>query len=392
LPNADGWFKFMKKISILGSTGSIGTSTLDVVRQNPEELQVVALACGRNIERVAEQIKEFQPQLVSVSSEVEAKQLKALVGSKVEIVYGESGSIAVATHPQTDVVMSAIVGAAGLKPTYAAIVAKKYIALANKETMVVAGEFMNAAAKEHGVKIFPVDSEHSAIFQCLNGENPKEVRRLILTASGGPFLNKPKSEFSAITVEEALKHPNWSMGAKITIDSATLMNKGLELIEARWLFDIEVKQLAVHVHPQSIVHSMVEFQDGSVIAQLGIPDMRVPIAYALSYPRRLPNQLASLDLIQIGTLTFLKPDEEKFRCLKLAKQVLEHAGTLPAVLNAANEVAVQQFLEKKIPFIKIPQVVEDTLQAHQTVTPRSLEEIIEVDHWARQHAMQLAAA
>jgi 1-deoxy-D-xylulose-5-phosphate reductoisomerase len=382
----------MKKISILGSTGSIGTSTLDVVRQNPEELEVVALACGKNIDRVVEQINEFHPQMVSVSSENEAKLLRQKVGAKLEILHGEEGSIAVATHPEAQVVMSAIVGAAGLRPTYAAITAKKDIALANKETMVVAGEFMNAAAKQHGVKLFPVDSEHSAIFQCLNGENPKEVRRLILTASGGPFLNKHKTEFASVTVEDALKHPNWSMGAKITIDSATLMNKGLELIEARWLFDIQPRQLTVHVHPQSIIHSMVEFCDGSVLAQLGIPDMRVPIAYALSYPRRLPNNLPSLNLTQVGQLTFLEPDEEKFRCLKLAKQVMEHGGTLPAVLNAANEVAVHQFLEKKISFLKIPMVVEETLQAHQKVTPHSLEEIVKVDAWARRHASQLAAA
>ncbi len=382
----------MKKISILGSTGSIGTSTLDVVRQNPDELQVVALACGKNLERVLEQVKEFRPQLVSVSSAQDAQLLRPKLPKEVEILYGEAGSIAVATHPDADVVMSAIVGAAGLRPTYAAILAKKDIALANKETMVVAGEFMNAAAKEHGVRIFPVDSEHSAIFQCLNGENASEVRRLILTASGGPFLNKPRSEFETITVEQALKHPNWSMGAKITIDSATLMNKGLELIEARWLFDISPQRLAVHIHPQSIVHSMVEFHDGSVLAQLGIPDMHLPIAYALSYPRRLPNVLPSLDLTKIGTLTFLKPDEEKFRCLKLARQVLEHAGTLPAVLNAANEVAVSQFLERKIPFLKISRLVEETLEAHQSVKPKSLEEIVEVDRWAREHALQRAVA
>jgi 1-deoxy-D-xylulose-5-phosphate reductoisomerase len=288
-------------------------------------------------------------------------------------------------------VMSAIVGAAGLGPTYAAIRAKKDIALANKETMVIAGEFMNAAAKECGVKILPVDSEHSAIFQCLAAGDHSEIRRLILTASGGPFLNKPAADLAAVTVEEALKHPNWNMGAKITIDSATLMNKGLELIEARWLFDVEPARLDVHVHPQSIVHSMVEFHDGSVMAQLGIPDMRVPIALALVHPKRLKNQLPQLKLTEVRELTFFTPDEEKFVCLRLAKQVLKAGGTLPAVLNAANEVAVQRFLDKKIPFLQIPVVVEKTLAAHRSQTPRSLEQIVEIDQWARKQAEGLAA-
>ncbi len=382
----------MKKISLLGSTGSIGTSTLDVVRKNPETLKVVAMACGRNIDLAAQQIREFRPELVSVGREEDIPILKKNINHGCEILSGEAGAVGVATFPASEIVMSAIVGAAGLKPTYAAITAKKDIALANKETMVVAGEFMNAAAKAHGVRILPFDSEHSAIFQCLAGGNRSEIRRLILTASGGPFLNKPIEDFIDITVDEALKHPNWSMGAKITIDSATLMNKGLELIEARWLFDVPAEKLAVHVHPQSIVHSMVEFHDGSVMAQLGIPDMRVPIAYALSFPSRLPNNLPSLNLIKVGTLSFMEPDEEKFRCLSLAKQVLQRCGTLPAVLNAANEIAVQKFLEKKIPFLQISRVVEETLQAHQVETPRSIEQIVEIDQWARRHASQLAAA
>lgn len=382
----------MKKISILGSTGSIGTSTLDVVRGHPDKFKVLALACGKNIQLVADQIAEFRPELVSVGREEDVAPLREKIGSSVEVVFGEEGSVLVATHPEVEQVISGMVGAVGLVPTYAAIKAKKEIGLANKETMVVAGEFMNAAAKEAGVRILPVDSEHSAIFQCLQGETKKEIRRLILTASGGPFLEKPKEEFAAITVEQALKHPNWSMGAKITIDSATLMNKGLELVEARWLFDVPAEQLDVIVHPQSIIHSMVEFQDGSVLAQLGIPDMRIPIAYALSFPHRLVNDLPSLDLTQIGKLTFFKPDEEKFRCLYLAKQVLREAGTLAAVLNAANEVAVAQFLEKKIVFNQIPYVVEETLQAHQAVTPKTLDEILEADRWARQQALKLAAA
>lgn len=382
----------MKKISLLGSTGSIGTSTLDVVRRNPERLQVVAMACGRNLEKVLEQIKEFSPSLVSVGSEADAATLRAQVGKGTEVLWGEAGSIRVAAHPDAQVVVSAIVGAAGLQPTLAAIEAGKDIALANKETMVVAGEFMNAAAARRGIKIFPVDSEHSAIFQCLNGEDPKRVKRLILTASGGPFLHKPRDEFASVTVEQALKHPNWSMGAKITIDSATLMNKGLELIEARWLFSIGPEQLDVCVHPQSIIHSMVEFQDSSVIAQLGLPDMRVPIAYALSYPDRYPNDLPSLDLTKIANLTFFEPDEEKFRCLKLAKQAMKSGGTMPAVLNAANEIAVQQFLDRKIGFTQIPALVEETLQGHASVTPRSLQDIVDADDWARRRATELAAA
>lgn len=382
----------MKRISLLGSTGSIGTSTLDVVRKNPEEFQVVAMACGKNIDLVASQIEEFKPQVISVNRKEDVDKLKAKLNSSVDILFGEEGAVAVATHPDADHVMSAIVGAAGLAPTYAAIKAKKEIGLANKETMVVAGEFMNAAARQTGVDILPVDSEHSAIFQCLNGENKKEARRLILTASGGPFLNKPANEFKDITVEQALNHPNWDMGAKITIDSATLMNKGLELVEARWLFDVPPEQMDINVHPQSIIHSMVEFQDGSVMAQLGIPDMRVPIAYALSYPRRLVNDLPSLNLPEVGQLTFFKPDEEKFRCLYLAKQVLQGAGTLPAVLNAANEIAVAEFLEHKISFTQIPQVVEETLAAHDSKTPSSLQDIIEADRWARERARQLVAA
>ncbi len=382
----------MKKISILGSTGSIGTSTLDIVASNPDKFQVVAMACGKNLDLIQKQIETFHPQLVSVQSESDAHRLREKYKTQVEIVWGEEGALKVSTFPSSELVVSAIVGAAGLKPTYAAIQAKKEIALANKETMVIAGEVMNRAAHAAGVKILPVDSEHSAIFQCLNGEDAQKIRRLILTASGGPFLNKPKQEFAKITVEEALKHPNWLMGSKITIDSATLMNKGLELIEARWLFDVTAEKLAVNIHPQSIIHSMVEFIDGSVMAQLGLPDMRVPISYTLNYPNRLTNQLPSLDLTKVGTLTFLEPDEEKFRCLYLAKQVLQQGGSYPAVLNAANEIAVQKFLEREIQFVEIPEVVEETLQAHQKTSPQSIEDVIEVDLWAREQAIGLAAA
>ncbi len=383
----------MKKISLLGSTGSIGRFTLDVVAQNPEEFSVVAMACGRNWELFAEQVLRFRPQLISLNDEADLPQLRErLKDFRPEIILGMEGAVAVATHSEADHVLSAIVGAAGLQPTLAAIRVGKEIGLANKETMVVAGAFMNVEAKSAGVRILPVDSEHSAIFQCLNGESKQELRRMILTASGGPFLHKSREDFASITVAEALKHPNWSMGSKISIDSATLMNKGLELVEARWLFDVPPDQLDVLVHPQSIIHSMVEFQDGSVMAQLGIPDMRIPIAYALSYPRRLPNALPPLDLAKIGQLVFLKPDEEKFRCLALAKEVLRGPGSLAPVLNAANEVAVAEFLAGKIGFPEIAHVVENTLQAHNAFHPQSLEEILDTDQWARRHAQQCVAA
>lgn len=382
----------MKKISLLGATGSIGISTLDVVRRHPEEFAVVAMACGRNIPKMIELVSQFRPRLVSVQQEGDVARLREGLKDSVEILWGEAGAKAVAAFADADYVLSAMVGAAGLAPTLEAIRAGKTIGLANKETMVVAGEFMNAEAKQAGVRILPVDSEHSAIFQCLVGEKKSQVRRLILTASGGPFLQKPKEEFSQITVEQALKHPNWDMGAKITIDSSTLMNKGLELVEARWLFDLPPEQLDVCVHPQSIIHSMVEYQDGSVMAQLGIPDMRIPIAYALSYPDRLANDLPRLDLTQIGQLTFFKPDEDKFRCLSLAKQAMTGAGTLPAVLNAANEVAVAKFLDRQISYLQIPRVVEETLAAHDSKTPLSLEEIMAADRWAREFAQRVAAA
>lgn len=382
----------MKYISLLGATGSIGDSTLDVVRRHPDAYQVVAMACGRNIDKMRELIREHRPRLVSVERESDVARLREGLQETVEVLWGEAGAKAVATHDQANYVLSAMVGAAGLAPTLAAIQSGKTIGLANKETMVVAGEFMNAAAKEAGVEILPVDSEHSAIFQCLVGEKKSQVHRLILTASGGPFLETPQAEFAKITVEQALKHPNWDMGAKITIDSSTLMNKGLELVEARWLFDLPPEQLDVIVHPQSIIHSMVEYQDGSVMAQLGMPDMRVPIAYALSYPDRLKNDWPRLDLADVAKLTFFKPDEEKFRCLYLAKQAMKGAGTLPAVLNAANEIAVAKFLNREIAYLQIPQVVEETLAAHDSKTAHSLEEIMAADRWARDFAQRVSAA
>jgi len=374
----------MRVISILGSTGSIGTSTLDVVRNNPEKFKVAGLACGSNLDLLVQQIQEFKPQYVSVGKEEDIAKLQAQLGKSVpEIGWGMQGNITVATLPQVDMVISAIVGAAGLEPTLSALKAKKAVGLANKETLVVAGSLMTQMAKKQQVTLFPIDSEHSAIFQCLVGQNRDELRKIIITASGGPFLNKPRDEFSSITVEQALKHPNWSMGAKITIDSATLMNKGLEVIEAKWLFDLEPEEIEVVIHPQSIIHSMIEFHDGSILAQLGIPDMRVPIAYALSFPERLPNSLPSLSLTELGSLTFFPPDYEKFDCLKLARQSLSKGGSYTAVLNAANEVAVKRFLEKKIGFSAIPYVVEATLEKHQSCEPASVDEILAIDQWAR---------
>lgn len=386
----------MKKIAILGSTGSIGTSTLDVVSQHPEKFKVLALSCGRNVDLLLTQIKSFQPELVSLSQESHIKVLQeklkdAGYTQPIEILWGEEGAVAVASHAAVDHVVSAMVGAVGLAPTLAAIRSGKEIGLANKETMVVAGEFMNAEAREYGVTILPVDSEHSAIFQCLNGEKRSQVKKIILTASGGPFLHRPQEDFVNITKEQALKHPNWDMGAKITIDSSTLMNKGLELVEARWLFEIEPQDLEVVVHPQSVIHSMVEFQDGSVMAQLGIPDMRTPIAYAMSYPDRLTLDLPRLDLPGVKDLNFFAPDEQKFPCLALAKEVMHAGGTLPAVLNAANEIAVDQFLSEKIGYVQIPELIKEVLERHDSKVAKSLEDIYQADAWARECALKAAA-
>ncbi|MFO1518485.1 MAG: 1-deoxy-D-xylulose-5-phosphate reductoisomerase [bacterium] len=382
-----------KKISILGSTGSIGTNTLDVVRSHPGRFEVVALSCGRNLDLFREQVLEFKPKLVSVLLEADVPKLReGLNGFSVPIVFGEEGAVKVASHADVEMVVSAMVGAAGLVPTLRAIEAKKQIALANKETMVIAGELMNGAAAKAGVKIFPVDSEHNAIFQALQGHRPQDVRRLILTASGGPFRQKTKEELENVTLEQALKHPNWSMGPKITIDSATLMNKGLEIIEARWLFDIPEEKIDVHVHPQSVVHSMVEYQDGSVIAQLGIPDMRIPIAYALSYPERLPNTLPPLDLFRVRDLNFYEPDLDRFECLKLAKTALRQGGDAPCVLNAANEVVVKAFLDGKIRFLDIPRVVGQVLREHTPQAAHRLEDLLRVDAGARAKAREILGA
>lgn len=381
-----------KSIAVLGSTGSVGVSTLDVCRRHPDRFRAVALAAGSNVEVLAAQAREFLPDVVSVKTPADLKRVQPLLPAGVRAVCGEEGAVAVATHPEAETVVSAIVGAAGLTPTMRAIASGKTVALANKESMVIAGELMSRLAAEHGVRIVPVDSEHSAIFQCLNGEHADDVERLVLTASGGPFWNTPAADFPAITKAKALKHPNWDMGAKITIDSATMMNKGLEVIEAHYLFNVPVEKIRVVVHPQSVIHSMVEFRDGSVMAQMGEPDMRVPIAYALSYPRRIATGTKSLSLPDRRELTFFQPDPVKFACLKLAFDVACRGGSLAAVLNAANEVAVALFLNDRIRFVDIPAVVEKTLAAHGPFGIKSLEDVLGADAWARAAAMDFAKA
>jgi 1-deoxy-D-xylulose-5-phosphate reductoisomerase len=374
----------MKTRAILGSTGSIGVSALDVVAAFPERFAVVALTAGSNLVRLEEQIRRFRPQMVAVLNAADAVQLRqALGGEGPEIVVGVEGLMACAAHPAAEMTVSAIVGAAGLVPTMAAIEAGKEIALANKETLVTAGALVTAAAARKGVRLFPVDSEHSAIFQSLEGHRKDDVRRLILTASGGPFRNMPLADLQRVTPTQALAHPNWQMGRKISIDSATMMNKGLEVIEARWLFDLPGERIDVHVHPQSIVHSMVEYRDGSVIAQLGIPDMKTPIAYALSYPERIPLDLPPLDLCTLGSLTFEPPDPARFPCLSLAYHALAAGGTAPAVLNAANEEAVDAFLAGRIGFSDIPAVIHATLERHDGGAAGHIDDVLRADLWAR---------
>ena len=343
----------MKKISLLGATGSIGTQTLDVIRTYPEKFRLVAMSFGQNLALGEQIIQEFKPKLVSVSTKEMRDRIIYNVPAGTNVMFGEEGLIEVATYSESDVLLNSVVGSVGLKPTLAAIEASKTIAIANKETLVTAGHIVMESAKNNGVQILPVDSEHSAIFQCLNGENKSEIFKLILTASGGSFRDRSREELEGVTVEQALAHPNWSMGAKLTIDSATMMNKGLEVIEAHWLFDIPYEQIDVILHKESIIHSMVEFQDTSVIAQLGTPDMRIPIQYALTYPERLElPQIKRLNLIEIGKLHFQEASFDRFRCLKMAYEAGKIGGTMTAVLNAANEVAVAAFLENRITFKK----------------------------------------
>jgi 1-deoxy-D-xylulose-5-phosphate reductoisomerase len=380
----------MKSLSILGSTGSIGLSTLDVVRRHPDRFSITALAEGHDVEMLRQQIDEFRPSLVSVRDEASRERLKSILGDhKPEILCGIDGAAAVASVDGSDMVVSAIVGAAGLVPTVSAIKAGKHIALANKETLVVAGQLVSDLVRKHNVSLLPVDSEHSAIFQSLTGHRKDDIERIILTASGGPFRKTPAEELKNVVPEQALKHPQWSMGAKITIDSATLMNKGLEVIEAHWLFDMPAEKIGVVVHPQSIIHSMVEYLDGCVIAQLGVPDMRAPIAYALAWPERCETGIGKLDLTRVATLTFEEPDMVRFPALRLAFDALKSGKTYPAVLNAANEIAVAAFLDRKIGFTDIAETVEKTMQAHEAWTPVELEEYIQADRWARQTAAKL---
>ena len=376
----------MKNIAILGSTGSIGKNCLEVIANFPGEFRVTHLTTNRNIELLWEQTKRFQPRRVAVLDEDAAAKLRTMTNGSIEVLSGEGGLLDAVTRENVDIVVSSLVGFAGLKPTIGALESGKAVALANKETLVVAGELIMSLVKERNLTLIPVDSEHSAILQCLLGERKENISKLILTASGGPFLNTEKAALENVTVGEALKHPNWKMGNKITIDSATLMNKGLEMIEAHWLFGLPPEKIEVVIHPQSIVHSMVEFVDGSVKAQLGVPDMKIPIQYALTYPDRVPSSYDRLDFSTLCEMTFFKPDLTKFECLGLAYEALNLGGTATTVLNAANEVAVESFLRNKIKFSQIPRFIERALSLHHPIPRPSLDEIIQVDRETRELA------
>ena len=379
----------MRKISILGSTGSIGTQTLEVV-EILEDIKVMAITGNSNIELLEEQARKYQPELVAVMDEKNAETLKErLSDMNIRVVSGMDGLVEAATYESVDTVVTSVVGNVGLKPTFEAIRAGKNIALANKETLVSAGQLVMDLAKKHDIKIYPVDSEHSAIFQSLQGNEGNAIERILLTASGGPFRGKKREELLHVTAADALKHPNWSMGNKITIDSATLMNKGLEVMEAKWLFGVDVDQIEVLVHPQSIVHSAVEYEDGAIVAQLGEPDMRVPIQYALTYPKRVKNPFPRVDFTQRNNLTFDKPDMETFKCLSLAYRALKTGGTLPAVLNGANEVAVARFLKGDIGFLDIPELIEQTMDAYTVKYEYTLEDLLEADAWAKNFAAKV---
>ena len=370
----------MKKISLLGSTGSIGTQTLDVVRRYREDFQVTALAAATNIDRLEEQIREFRPKRAAVFDADKALELKRRMEDlPVEVVSGMEGLMAAATEESADIVLTAVVGMIGIRPTIAAIEAGKDIALANKETLVTAGHLIMPLAAAKGVKILPVDSEHSAIFQSMQGENPRQIHKILLTASGGPFRGKTREVLKNVRVEDALKHPNWVMGRKITIDSATMVNKGLEVMEARWLFDVNLDQIQVVVHPESVIHSMVEYEDSAVIGQLGTPDMRLPIQYALFYPNRKPLGGEWLDLFKLGAMHFEAPDPEVFRGLKLAYEAMEAGGSMPTVFNAANERAVAKFLDRKIGFLDIPEIIGEAMEKHTAIKNPDLDAILETE-------------
>jgi 1-deoxy-D-xylulose-5-phosphate reductoisomerase len=384
----------MKALSILGSTGSIGRNALEIARRFPERFSVKALAAKRSVNLLAEQIREFTPEAAAVYDQSAARELEALLpaGCRTRILHGREGYDTAAAWPSADVTLTAMVGAAGLLPTLAAIDAGKTIALANKETLVMAGAVVTARAAARGVSVLPVDSEHSAIFQCLQGQRREDAAQILLTASGGPFLHRAREDFDALTPADALRHPNWSMGVKITIDSATMMNKGLEVIEAQWLFGMPQDRIRVVVHPQSIVHSMVAFKDGSVLAQMGIPDMKAAIAFALSYPERLALGQPLPSFSGDAAMTFADPDLEKFPCLGLAFEACRRGGTLPAVLNAANEVAVHAFLEGRVAFTAIARIVQRTMEACHPMDHPGLEDILAADRWAREKASGLAQA
>ncbi len=382
----------MKRLTILGSTGSIGTQTIDVIASRPGEFRVVALAAGRNVTRLAEQARALRPELVVVSDEDTARALTSELPAGTRVAFGRHGLVEAARHPEADLVVCGLVGALGIEPAYAAVDAGKDIALANKEALVAAGEFVVARALATGALVLPVDSEHNALHQCLRGENPAEIKALWLTASGGPFRDFSRESLARVTPEQALKHPTWVMGPKITIDSATLMNKGLEVIEARWLFDVGPERIRVVVHPGSVVHSLVEFVDGSFKAQLGVTDMRHPIQYALTYPHRRTSTLAPFDLIAAGPLRFALPDTERFPCLALAYEALAHGGAAPAVVNAANEVAVAAFLAGRAGFLDIPATIRGALKRHGDVACATLDDILAADRLARKTAADLLAS
>jgi len=379
----------MRNIALLGSTGSIGRQVLDVVSRLPEKLRVASLAAHRNVELLAEQIREFRPAIASIGSGDDAERLRELLGdlTSLETVWGPEGLKRAATVAEADIVVVAVAGTVGLAPTLEAISAGKDIALASKEVLVAAGSLVTRLVEKNGVRLLPIDSEHSAIFQCLQGEDRSRVRRLVLTASGGAFADYPLESLERVTVEQALAHPTWSMGRKITIDSATLMNKGLEIVEARWLFGVDPSRIEVVIHPQSIVHSMVEFEDGSVLAQMGVPDMRLPVQYALLYPERVDTGLPRLDIAAQGTLTFARPDPARYPALALAYRAAEQGGTLPAVMNAANEAAVGLFLDRRIGFPDIVRIVRQAMDGHKQVQDPDLGQILEADSWARRQCL-----
>ncbi|MFZ7119997.1 MAG: 1-deoxy-D-xylulose-5-phosphate reductoisomerase [Eubacteriaceae bacterium] len=379
----------MKYISILGSTGSVGTQTLEVVKDNTDKVKVIGLTTNKNIDLLEKQIEIFNPKVVAVMDKIKANELYNKMKGKVEVLSGLDGLITVASLYDIDLVLTAVPGMIGLVPTLEAINQRKDIALANKETLVSGGHIVMEKAKEKNINIYPVDSEHSAIFQCLMGNKEKDINKIILTASGGPFRGYSSDELKKVTVERALKHPNWSMGKKVTIDSATLMNKGLEVIEAKWLFHLDPDQIEVVVHPQSIIHSLVEYVDHSTMAQMGYPDMKIPIQLALFYPNRFTNKIKSLNLAEIGSLTFEKPDTGNFKCLNLAFEAIKKGGSMPTVLNAANEIVVDEFLNKKLEFINIPIVIEKVMEKHDIIYNLDLDKLLDIDLWARKIAKEL---